>query len=162
VREFDVARRLARFALAQQSPPKNVDSRLIMLRDPDVLRYNDDQLRELARQIRDYNFRIFVAGSELVLIGGGKAWRGSDAFALFDSLLADPDCRMDSAHAFYLGFETCKASIARLLGKDYRQDEALRWGLLTEEEPDRHRLRRPGSAGGGPLRPSESRPRDER
>jgi len=38
-------------------------------------------------------------------------------------------------------FELCKAAIALQLGKEYRQDEALRWGLATVEE-ESHRLRK--------------------
>ena len=38
------------------------------------------------------------------------------------------------AHAFYLGFEMMKAKTALTLGKVYRQDQALEWGLLTELE----------------------------
>ncbi len=140
VREFDVARRLARYAQAHQSPPKHIDSRLIMLRDPDVLSYNDQQLAELARQVKDHNYRIFVADGQLVILGGGQIFRGSDAFQLFDELMQTQSPHVDPSHAFYLGFELCKATIARQLSKEYRQDEALHWGLLTEEESHRHRL----------------------
>ena len=38
------------------------------------------------------------------------------------------------AHAFYLGMELMKARTALTLGKQYTQDEALRWGFLTVEE----------------------------
>jgi hypothetical protein len=48
---------------------------------------------------------------------------------------------MDASHAFYLGYELCKASIALTLGKEYRQDESLDWGYLTEAE-NWHRLKR--------------------
>ncbi len=142
VREFDVARRLAHYAHVHQTPPKHVDSRLIMLRDPDVLSYNDQQLAALARQIRDHNYRIFVSNGQLVILGGGQCFRGQDAFQLFDDLMQTQAAHVDPSHAFYLGFELCKASIARQLSKEYRQDEALHWGLLSEDEPERHRLRR--------------------
>jgi hypothetical protein len=45
---------------------------------------------------------------------------------------------MDPAHAFYLGFELAKAKMALTLGKNYRQDNALHWGLLTIEESPRY------------------------
>ncbi len=51
-----------------------------------------------------------------------------------------PD-RMDPSHAFYLGFEMCKAAIALNLGKEYQQDESLDWGYLTVAEKW-HRLKR--------------------
>jgi hypothetical protein len=37
----------------------------------------------------------------------------------------------DPAHAFYLGTELARASLAVTLGKTYRQDETLSWGYLT-------------------------------
>jgi len=44
-------------------------------------------------------------------------------------------------HAFYLGYELCKASTALALSKEYRQDEALDWGYLTVAE-NWHQLKR--------------------
>ena len=41
---------------------------------------------------------------------------------------------VDPGHAFYLGYEMAKAGTALTLGKDYRQDQALDWGHLTEPE----------------------------
>ena len=37
-------------------------------------------------------------------------------------------------YAFYLGYEMAKAVTALTLGKNYVQDQALRWGFLTVEE----------------------------
>lgn len=142
VRELDVARQLARYAVTHRDLPKRVDARLIMLRDPEFLRYNDQQLVELSGKIRDHNYRVFVAEGDLVLMGGGEIFRGTDAFSLFDELMRSQAKFIDPSHAFYLGFELCKASIARQLSKEFRQDEALSWGMMTEAEPERHRLRR--------------------
>ena len=42
-------------------------------------------------------------------------------------------------HAFYLGKELAKASLAVSLGKTYRQEGTLSWGYLTPaEERSRH------------------------
>ena len=41
---------------------------------------------------------------------------------------------MDSNNAFYLVYEMAKAMTALTLEKDYRQDQALDWGYLTEPE----------------------------
>ncbi|MGC4005286.1 MAG: hypothetical protein QM811_20065 [Pirellulales bacterium] len=46
---------------------------------------------------------------------------------------------LDASHAFYLGYEMCKAATALTLHKHYEQDEALDWGYLTRPET-RHRL----------------------
>lgn len=161
VREFDVARRLARFAQTQQAPPKHVDHRLIMLRDPEILEYTEAELAAMARQIKDRNYRLFVARGDLFVLGAGRCWRGADAFELFDEVFAAHPESMDPSHAFYLGFELCKAEIARLLNKNYRQDEALRWGMLTQHEPERHRLRRRRPRGGRAAEEPESNQPDE-
>ena len=41
---------------------------------------------------------------------------------------------IDANHAFYLGYEMAKAVTALTLGKNYTQDQALRWGFLTVPE----------------------------
>jgi hypothetical protein len=48
---------------------------------------------------------------------------------------------VDPSHAFYLGFELAKAMTALTLGKQYEQDQALRWGHLTRPEHP-HRVKR--------------------
>jgi hypothetical protein len=52
---------------------------------------------------------------------------------------ADRRANLTASHAFYLGYECCKASTALTLSKQYRQDEALDWGYLTQPEAH-HRL----------------------
>jgi hypothetical protein len=58
----------------------------------------------------------------------------------------------DPSHAFYLGFEMQKALTALTLGKEYRQDQPLRWGFLTREETShvdkKGKRRKPGEARG--------------
>ena len=60
--------------------------------------------------------------------------------------MASKPKNVDASHAFYLGFEMCKAMIANQLGKQYTQDEALNWGFLTAPEVDRHRLKKSRAA----------------
>jgi hypothetical protein len=43
-----------------------------------------------------------------------------------------------------------KALTALTLGKNYTQDQALRWGLLTVEERSGHASPTPGANGGAP------------
>lgn len=52
--------------------------------------------------------------------------RGTDIQVIFNQLGVD-----DAAHAFYLGKELARASLAMTLGKTYRQEGALSWGYLT-------------------------------
>lgn len=135
VREFDLARRLAHYAVRNHVLPKHLDSRLVMLRDPQQRELALAELEELAAGIKDPNFRIFAAQGELHIINRDGHRRGADPFALFEQL--GP---LDPAHAFYLGYEMAKAVTALTLGKNYRQDEALDWGFLTRPEiSTRHR-----------------------
>ncbi len=142
VRECDIARRLVRSAVTSGVPPKNLDSRLVCLRDPRLLESGLDELRELAAEIRDNNYRIAVAGDSLHLLGAGGHWSHRDAFELFHQLIESGRDQIDPGHAFYLGYEMCKATIALQLGKQYEQDEALDWGYLTVDEPGHRRLKR--------------------
>ena len=63
----------------------------------------------------------------------------------------------EPTHAFYLGKELARASLAVTLGKTYRQEGALSWGYLTPpddaksehvrltQRATRHSVRGPGS-----------------
>jgi hypothetical protein len=54
---------------------------------------------------------------------------------------------VDPSHAFYLGWEMAKAAAALALGKNYVQDQALRWGFLTvPEEGRRDKMQAEGDA----------------
>jgi hypothetical protein len=79
---------------------------------------------------------------------------GTDPFALFAKMLERAP--IDPGHAFYLGYEMAKAAIALTLSKDYRQDEALDWGYLTQPE-ESHRLRKSRL----PLKPAGDTPTTE-
>ena len=52
--------------------------------------------------------------------------RGTDIQEIFAQLGVD-----EPSHAFYLGKELARASLAVTLGKTYRQEGALSWGYLT-------------------------------
>jgi dihydropteroate synthase-like protein len=135
VREFDLARRVARCAVENRVLPKHLDSRLVMLRDPQVRAIGPGELAQLADAIKDPNFRIFAERGELHVINRDGYRHAPDPFELFEQL--GP---LDPAHAFYLGYEMAKAVTALALGKNYRQDEPLSWGFLTRPESSaRHR-----------------------
>lgn len=134
VRECDLARRLAYYAVTHHSLPKHVEPRLVMLRDPQLLAYGADELQRLAGSLKDENFRIFAERGRLHIIAAGLHLQGDDPFELFDQLQASGRGRLDLGHAFYLGYEIAKAVTALTLGKQYRQDQALEWGFLTQPE----------------------------
>lgn len=133
VAEFDLARRLVRHAVSTGSLPKHVDSRLVMLRDPKVVERGESELTRLAGSLTDPNYRIFVERGEIHVMNRDGYWRGDDAFELFDRFAAE-SAAMEPSHAFYLGYELAKAVTALTLGKQYTQDESLRWGFLTVPE----------------------------
>lgn len=140
VRECDLARRLVHYAIQEKIPPKHLEPNLVLLRDDRLDAYGSDQLDELARGIRDENYRLFAENEQLHLVSRGLHLADEDPFRLFDQLLQTQPKNVDVTHAFYLGFELAKASIAITLGKQYTQDRALNWGLLTKEE-NLHRLK---------------------
>lgn len=147
VRECAAARELVRYAVATKNLPKRVDDRLVMLRDPRLFEFGAEGLERLRKQIRDDNFRILVENGELHVLAAGMHLQGRDPFEMFEDILAQKPKNLEAGHAFYLGFEMAKALTALTLGKDYRQDQALRWGMLTqEEESHRERKRRRATA----------------
>jgi len=133
VREFDIARRVIRFAIENGTIAKHIDSSLVMLSSPKLKEYGEESLASLASQLKDPNYRIFAERGELHVMNRDGYWRGEDAFAVFDQMAA-MNVTLSASHAFYLGYEMAKAVTAITLGKQYQQDEALQWGLLTRPE----------------------------
>ncbi len=133
VKEFDLARRLVYHAVREKVLPKHVEPDLTILRDPKLYELGDEGLRELARQVTDRNYRMFVERGEIHVINGSVYLHGTDPFVLFEEMRRH-DPKLDPAHSFYLGYEMAKAVTALTLGKNYTQDQALRWGFLTVPE----------------------------
>jgi dihydropteroate synthase len=131
-RELDRARRLVYHAVSKKTLPKHLEPDLVMLRDPKPPRFGPEDLAELARRIKDKNWRIFAEDGMIHVMNGQMHLTGDDPFELFDRMgVGDP------SHAFYLGYELMKAKTALTLSKAYRQDQALSWGLLTQPEISR-------------------------
>jgi dihydropteroate synthase len=134
VKECDLARRLAWHAVTHRTLPKHVEPRLVTLRAGKPKAHGADILDGLAAAIRDPNFRVFAEGGEVHVVGAELHIHARDPFALFDGIKASGRTDVDPSHAFYLGYEIAKAVTALTLGKDYRQDQALDWGHLTQPE----------------------------
>ena len=132
VREIDVARRLMHYAVSHHTIPKGVDDRLVTIKDPDVLTYSESELRALQAAITDPNYRIFADREAITVFNSERFVRGTDIQGIFNQLEVE-----DPAHAFYLGKELAKASLAVALGKTYRQEGVLTWGYLTPPEDAR-------------------------
>jgi len=134
VKEFDLARRHVFHSIKHRALPKHVDASLLLLRDPKLREMGADALQQLAAQIRDPNYRIFVEQQEIHVMNRDGYWHGRDPFVLFDQFSAAASEPLAASHAFYLGHELSKAATALLLGKQFTQDETLRWGFLTTDE----------------------------
>jgi dihydropteroate synthase len=156
VRECDLGRRLSYFAVKNRRLPKHIEPQLVMLRDSKLHQRGDDMLVRLAAEIKDNNYRIFAESGLMHIVSAGLHLKDSDPFRLMEKLLATGPKNIDAAHAFYLGYELCKAQTALTLGKNYEQDEALDWGFLTVEEKS-HRLARGKPSGNT----GDEEPRDE-
>jgi dihydropteroate synthase len=141
VKEIDVARRLMHYAITQRTIPKGVDDRLVTIKDPSVLAYSAEELRALQDGITDPNYRIFADRDGITVLNNERYVHSADVSRL-DSLFAKLGVD-EATHAFYLGTELAKASLAVTLGKTYRQDGPLSWGYLTpadDQQPKRTRL----------------------
>ncbi len=126
VREVDVARRLMHHAVSHRTIPKGLDDRLLTVKDPVILEYDEEELRNLQAAVKDPNFRIFADQHTITVFNNELFVRGSDIQEIFAQLGVD-----EATHAFYLGRELMKAKLAITLGKTYRQEGALSWGYLT-------------------------------
>lgn len=134
VRECNLARMLSHHAVTHRTLPKHVEPRLISLRGGKPQSHGDEVLDRLAEAIRDPNFRIFAERDAIHLVGARVHLESRDPFLLFERLEAAAAGTLDPSHAFYLGYEISKAVTALTLGKDYRQDQPLDWGHLTQAE----------------------------
>jgi dihydropteroate synthase len=132
VRETVLAAQIMHLAQRQARPPKHLDPGLVTSKDESIRAPSEDELRTMQSQISDRNWRLFAAGDWLYALNGDRFVRETNMYAVFDQLGVD-----EASHAFYLGKELMKATIARGLGKSYRQEGPLDWGILSFPEPRR-------------------------
>jgi dihydropteroate synthase-like protein len=140
VMECNIARQLVYHSVSQKVLPKHVDDRLVVLRDVDQPEYQQDFFENLSEKIKDHNIRLFAEKNKIHLVTRHVHLSDSDPFRLMQRYLDEHGDRMNIGHAFYLGYEMCKAMTANTLSKNYQQDESLDWGYLTKDERDRCRI----------------------
>ena len=114
------------YAVSGNTIPKNVDDRLVTVKDPAILEYDEAELRRLHAAVTDSNFRIFTDRTTITVFNDSIFVRGTDIQEIFAQLGVE-----EATHAFYLGRELARAKLAVTLGKTYRQEGALTWGYLT-------------------------------
>jgi dihydropteroate synthase len=132
VRETVRAAEIMHLAQRQARPPKHIDSGLVTSKDESMRSPSESELRAMQAQISDPNYRLFADAEWLYAFNDERFIRETNMYAMFDQLDVD-----DPSHAFYLGKELMKATIARGLRKSYRQEGPLDWGLLSFPEPRR-------------------------
>ncbi|MBV9817049.1 MAG: hypothetical protein JOZ07_01710 [Solirubrobacterales bacterium] len=132
VRETVLAAEVMHLAQRQARPPKHIDPGLVTSRDETMRAPTEEELREMQAQVSDPNWRLFADADWLYAFNGEQFVRETNMYRVFDQLGVE-----DPSHAFYLGKELMKATIARGLRKSYRQEGPLDWGLLSFPEPRR-------------------------
>ncbi len=141
IQEHDAARRLMFAARADSSLPKDISDALLQLHARKPFPNNPQEISDLAREVKDANFRIEIAEDGIHIYSRDGHYVTQDAVSVFPKL----GIERDAPHAFYLGTELAKAEIAWRLAKRYAQDEPLDWGCAVDREPeDLTRLREAG------------------
>lgn len=128
IKEFDRARREYFAARKANALPQGFGMGLMALRDRKGFASTPAEIKSLASEIRDQNYRIEVAEDGVHIYNRNGHHVSDDPFQFYPNL----DLRGDAAHAFYLGVETARAEIAYRLGKRYAQDEPLEFGVVAE------------------------------
>jgi len=149
VREADLARRIMFAARDESSLPKGYSGGLTTTHERKPFPDTEDEIAELARAIKDPSYRIQVSSAGIHLYNRNGLFTGTDPFDLYPHIRVDGD----EGHAFYLGVELARAQIAWQLGKRYRQDEELAWGVAVERRAeDLESFKPPGSTVSHKLR----------
>lgn len=157
LQEHDAARRLMYAARADRALPKGYSDALLQVHDKRPYAATPEEIAELARELRDVNYRIDVTRDGVHVFAKNFHCVETDAMSLFPHL----NVAQDGAHAFYLGAELMKAELAYKLGKRYRQDEPLDFGAaIDKHEEDAARFKEMGhtmrKAGEGKANASDS------
>ena len=132
VREADLARRIMYASRIDSIPPKGYDNGLMALHERKPFPYTIEEVKEIAAEIKDPNFRIQVSEEGIHTYNRDGMHTTTDPYEIYPKLNVEDD----GGHAFYLGVEHARAQIAWKLGKRYEQDEELDWGVATKSTAD--------------------------
>lgn len=136
IAEADVARRMMYAAHEDKRLPRDYSDGLLGLHDRRPFAYTEEEIADIAAQIKDPSFRIQVSEQGISIYNRDGLFRDVDPFRLYPHLKVDDD----ASHAFYLGVELARAQIAWQLRKRYNQDEELQWGCNVIPEDRRGRV----------------------
>ena len=129
IREADVARRMMYAAKDDNSLPRDFTAELLIAHERRPFTDTADEIRELAKNIKDPNYRIKIAREGIFMFNRDGLLHDRDPFEFYPRLQLEND----PGHAFYLGVELARAEVAWQLGKRYTQDEDLNWGCAIEK-----------------------------
>ena len=131
VRETDIARRLMHYAVGRRACPSTWTAGSLTAKDPSVAAYSEAELRQMQAQITDLDYRIFTDRDRIHVFNAERFVSGTDVSEIFAELDVE-----EATHAFYLGKELLKASLAVTLGKTLPAGRGAFWGYLTPPEPE--------------------------
>ncbi len=141
IAEADRARRVMYRAKEDNRLPRGYGNHLLGLHDRKPFPYSADEVKEIAKEIKDPSFRIMVTESGVHVFNRDGHQMEIDPFAFYPTL----DVHDDASHAFYLGVELGRAQIAWQLKKRYVQDEELDWGINLEKSKQNKQQHREAS-----------------
>ena len=128
VREADWARRIMHASVTHRILPKGLSDQLMTVHAKRPFPDTPDEIAEIAREVRDPNFRVQVSRDGLHVYNRDGLRLASEPFALWPQLRLEDD----ASHAYYMGVEVARAQIAWQLGKRYVQDQPLEWGCAVD------------------------------
>ena len=120
-----------------QRLPLGINTNLLCLKDRKLKRDKIEEIKDLKKLIKDKNYRILLSDDKIHLLNKDLLKCGVDPYDFYESL----DIGHDTSHAFYLGVELARAEVALKLGKNYNQDNELKWGLINTEENIDYKVR---------------------
>ena len=127
IKETDAARKIMYFSKENKRLPFRVDNSLMTLSERKPSRKTKKEIEEIKKLIKDKNFRIYLGENGVNVFNSNLHLIDVDPFEFYNGLQVDDD----ASHAFYLGVELARAQIAWELGKDYDQDNELKWGVAS-------------------------------
>ena len=128
IKETDAARKIMHFSKQNKRLPFRIDNSLMGMAERKPSRKSKKEIKEIRSFIKDKNFRIYVGEDGINIFNSETHLVKIDPFDFYDKLKVEND----ASHAFYLGVELARAQIAWQLGKNYDQDNELKWGVASK------------------------------
>ncbi len=128
IKEADISRKFMYKSYEYKMPPKELSSELLSLRDIKPFPYSTEELKDMAKDVKDKNYRIYVNNDGIHVFNNKSYIIEKNPADIYPKL----DIKNDDGHAYYLGMELSRAHISFILGKRYEQDEYLKWGCSVE------------------------------